>query len=64
VVPQISVGSKEQRAAAIVPTVESGACYLPEGAAFTFDFVEEFAGFLGAAKHGDQSMLPPTRCSL
>jgi hypothetical protein len=37
----------------IVPTVESGACYLRRGRAWAVDVVEEFAGFLGAAKHDD-----------
>ena len=51
VIAQVPAGSKEQRAASVVPTVESGACYLPEGAAWVDDLVEEFASFPG--KHDD-----------
>lgn len=43
-------GSKMQRLAAISPTVESGACHLPLGAAWLSDYVEELAG---ATRHDD-----------
>lgn len=52
VIPQIPQGKKEQRAAAVAPTVESGSCYLPAGAAWLDDFVDECATFPG--KHDDQ----------
>jgi predicted phage terminase large subunit-like protein len=51
VVPISPQGSKEMRAASIAPTLESGSCYLPEGAPYTDDVIEEFAVFPG--KHDD-----------
>jgi len=53
VVPQVPVGSKEQRAASVLPTIESGACYLPEQVPWIDEFVSEFSGFGGAARHDD-----------
>jgi predicted phage terminase large subunit-like protein len=38
-------GGKEARAAAISPQVEAGQVFLPEGAAWLEEFVEEFAAF-------------------
>jgi predicted phage terminase large subunit-like protein len=45
-------GSKAARLSAIAPAVESGACYLPLGAAWLPEFVEELAG---ASKHDDEA---------
>lgn len=44
------IGSKLQRLSAVSPHVEAGSCYLPLGAAWLDDFVEELAG---ATKHDD-----------
>lgn len=44
------IGNKEQRLSAAAPAVESGSCYLPLGAAWLGEFVEELAG---ATKHDD-----------
>ena len=45
-------GGKEARAWAVQPQAEAGNVYLPEGAPWLVDFVEEFANFpLG--KHDD-----------
>lgn len=44
------IGNKDQRLAAVSPTIESGCCYLPLGASWLTDFVEEMAG---ATKHDD-----------
>jgi predicted phage terminase large subunit-like protein len=52
VVPQIPVGSKAQRLAAIVPQLEAGAVHLPEGADFVPDFIDEFRAF--PSRHDDQ----------
>ncbi|MDB4963370.1 MAG: putative phage-related terminase [Myxococcales bacterium] len=52
VVPQIPIGSKAQRLASVVPTLESGACLLPESANFIAELVEEFQTFPG--RHDDQ----------
>jgi predicted phage terminase large subunit-like protein len=42
-------GGKEARASAVQPQIESGNVYIPEGAQWLEDFVEEFASFpLGA----------------
>lgn len=51
VVAQKPIGKKAQRLAAVAPTVESGCCYLPLGASWLGDFVEELAG---ATNHDDQ----------
>jgi len=51
VIAMTPIGSKAQRLSAVVPIIESGSCYLPEGANFTADFVEEFATFPG--RHDD-----------
>lgn len=51
VVAQKPIGGKIQRLSAIAPTVESGCCFLPLGAAWLPDFVEELAG---ATSHDDQ----------
>ena len=52
-------GSKRQRAAAVAPAVESGACYLPLGWPGLVEFVEELAG---ASNHDD--MLDATAYAL
>lgn len=44
------IGPKAARIGAMGPTVESGACYLPLGASWLGDFVEELAG---ATTHDD-----------
>lgn len=44
------IGNKQQRLSAAAPAVESGSCYLPLGAAWLGEFVEELAG---ATKHDD-----------
>lgn len=46
-------GGKEARASAVSPQVESGNVYLPEGAPWLDDFIDELAGF-PRAKHDDQ----------
>lgn len=46
-------GGKEARAAALEPEVEAGNWYLPEGAPWLGDWVEEFATF-PHSKHDDQ----------
>lgn len=46
-------GGKEARAAAIEPTVETGYVFLPEGAPWLEDFIEEFALF-PAGNRNDQ----------
>ena len=46
------IGKKEARIGSIAPAVESGACYLPLGAPWLGDFVEELAG---ATAHDDQA---------
>ena len=51
VIAQKPIGKKAQRLGAIAPTVESGACYLPLGAPWLEDFVEELAS---ATNHDDQ----------
>jgi len=45
-----AIGKKLARLGSIAPTVESGACYLPLGAPWLPDFVEELAG---ATAHDD-----------
>src|SRR5439155_6253761 len=40
-----------QRLGAVAPTIESGCCYLPLGAPWLDDFIEEMSG---ATKHDDQ----------
>lgn len=52
VVAQRPIGKKLQRLGAVAPTVESGNCYLPLGAPWLEDFVEELSG---ATKHDDQA---------
>ena len=44
------LGSKAQRLDLVSPAIEAGLCYLPLGAAWLGDFVEELAG---ASKHDD-----------
>lgn len=51
VIAQKPIGNKIQRLSAIAPTVESGCCYVPIGAPWLLDFVEELAG---ATAHDDQ----------
>lgn len=46
-------GGKEARAAAISPQVESGNVFLPEGAPWVADFIDELAAF-PRGKHDDQ----------
>lgn len=46
-------GSKEARAAAVQPEVESGNVYLPEGASWLEDFIAEFVAFPNG-KNDDQ----------
>ena len=49
---QKPIGNKDQRLAAIAPTVEAGNCYVPLGAPWLSTFVDELAG---ALKHDDQA---------
>lgn len=51
ILAQRPIGKKQQRLAAIASTVESGNAYLPLGATWLPDFVEELAG---ATAHDDQ----------
>lgn len=51
VIAQKAVGKKPQRLAAIAPTVEAGSAFLPLGASFLPDFIEELSG---ATNHDDQ----------
>lgn len=51
VVPQKPTGPKAARLAAAAPIVESGCCYLPIGAPWLTDFIEELSG---ATNHDDQ----------
>jgi predicted phage terminase large subunit-like protein len=46
-------GGKEVRAAAIEPQIEAGNVYLPEGAEWLGEFIDEFASF-PKGKHDDQ----------
>lgn len=46
-------GGKEARAAIMVPKVEAGNWYLPEGAPWLDEWIDEFAGF-PRGKHDDQ----------
>lgn len=52
-VPIEPLGGKEARAAAVVPVVEGGNVYLPEGAQWLEDFVDELASF-PAGSNDDQ----------
>ncbi len=45
IIPLETEGGKESRAAAAQPTVESGNVFLPEGAHWVEDFIEQFALF-------------------
>ena len=47
------IADKEARARAITATIEAGKVYLPEGAEWVSDFLEETAAFPNAA-HDDQ----------
>lgn len=51
IIAQMPIGKKPQRLSAIAPTVEAGNAYLPLGASWLPDFIEELAG---ATKHDDQ----------
>lgn len=51
VVPVTPLGSKAERLGMVSATIEAGNCYLPLGASWLGDFVEELAG---ATKHDDQ----------
>lgn len=53
IVPVKPEGGKESRAAAAQPQIESGNVYLPEGAPWLSDFVDEFASF-PKGKNDDQ----------
>ena len=53
IIPVNPEGGKEARVHAISPMIEAGNVYLPEGAPWIGDFVEECAGFLNGA-HDDQ----------
>jgi predicted phage terminase large subunit-like protein len=52
VIAQKPIGNKDQRLAAIAPTVEAGNCYVPLGAPWLGTFVDELSGGL---KHDDQA---------
>lgn len=52
VIAQKPIGGKDQRLAAIAPTVEAGNCYVPLGAPWLPEFIEELSG---ATKHDDQA---------
>ncbi len=52
IVPVMTGGrGKSERLAVVSPTIEAGNCFLPLGAAWLGDFVEELAG---ASKHDDE----------
>ncbi len=53
IIPVNPEGGKEARAAAVQPQIESGNVYLPDGAPWLDDFVEEFAAF-PRGRHDDQ----------
>jgi predicted phage terminase large subunit-like protein len=53
IIPVNPEGGKESRAAACQPTIQAGQVYLPEGAAWLDEFVDETAGF-PKSKHDDQ----------
>lgn len=53
IVPVEPKGGKEARAAAIEPQVEAGNIYLPEGAEWLEEWIDEFAAF-PKGKHDDQ----------
>ena len=53
VIPVEPKGGKEARAAAVEPQIEAGNVYLPEGADWLGEWVEEFASFPNG-KHDDQ----------
>ena len=50
VVPVVPLGSKQERLGIVSATIEAGNCYLPLGAAWLADFVEELSG---ATRHDD-----------
>ncbi len=49
IIPVRAAGSKEARLHAVVPEIEAGNVYLPEGAPWVRDFIEEFVSFPNGA---------------
>ena len=49
IIPVKAAGSKEARLHAVVPEIEAGNVYLPEGAPWVRDFIEEFVSFPNGA---------------